>query len=85
MNTFTTIEQHLAALHALLGDTSAATAQAVMSRMSDDDLAVVMTEAAGVIRALEPLRRASASIVTERSLRRSGSGVGAGVPRVVSV
>jgi hypothetical protein len=84
MNTFTSIEQHLTALHSLLGDTSAATAQAVMSRMSDDDLAVVMTEAAGVIRAMEPLRRASATIVTERSLGRSGADATAAVPHVIS-
>ncbi|KHK99555.1 hypothetical protein LK09_02735 [Microbacterium mangrovi] len=84
MDTFSSIEQHLAALHSLLGDTSAATAQAVMSRMSDDDLAVVMTEAAGVIRAMEPLRRASATIVTERSLGRSG-GAEPATPRVVSI
>jgi hypothetical protein len=85
MDTFTTIEQHLAALHSLLGDTSAATAQAVMSRMSDDQLAVVMTEAAGVIRAMEPLRRASATIVTERSLGRSAGRAESAVARVVSV
>lgn len=85
MDTFTTIEQHLAALHSLLGDTSAATAQAVMSRMSDDQLAVVMTEAAGVIRAMEPLRRASATIVTERSLGRSSGRAESTVARVVSV
>jgi hypothetical protein len=73
MDTFTSIEHHLAVLQSLLGRTTATGARAAMSQMSDDDLALVMTEAAGVIREMEPLRRASASIVTERSLGRSNT------------
>ena len=84
MDTFTSIEQHLSALRSLLGDTSATTAHLVMSRMSDDELASVMTEAAGAIRAMEPIRRASARIVTERSLARSGGGFAHAHREVVS-
>ncbi|HKT55417.1 MAG TPA: hypothetical protein VJR25_01475 [Microbacterium sp.] len=84
MSTFTSIEQHLTVLHSLLGDTSAAGVRTVMADMSDDDLATVLTEAAGVIRALEPVRRASASIVTERSLGRSHPGASYGLPTIVT-
>ncbi|WP_423494870.1 DUF222 domain-containing protein [Microbacterium esteraromaticum] len=75
MALFTEIEQHVAALRALLGDdVESAELGAVMSQLAGDELMDAVTSAATLVRSLERISVVGAGITARRSTRDDGHG-----------